>query len=194
VGEGNAPPELVFLQGVDAGPASPPIRRGAGCGGDVFDHSSDGPAERAHAFRELARVIRPQRGGLLLAFHVSSAEFEAGDCQRPHRVVRATRSKTERILSGGPTLVGAELTQAGFVSHKVRPSACRFQDVEYPSRRCLPCSPSVARTPLEVEWRCCEKTNFRRPDGRCETRGYAAIGLAVITRSQHHRVIRFGKR
>jgi len=90
------------------------------------------PDERATACREFARVVRPG-GWVLLAFHVSSAEFAAGE------VNHLTSWFGESVQLDGyfldPSDVVADLESAGFtVMAKLErePSP----DLEYPSRRC----------------------------------------------------------
>ncbi len=88
--------------------------------------------ERATASREFARVIRPG-GWLLLAFHVDSSEFAAGE------VNHLTSWFGERVQLDGyfldPSNVLAPLQAAGFalVAKLERQPT---PDVEYPSRRC----------------------------------------------------------
>lgn len=88
--------------------------------------------ERAIACREFARVIRPG-GWLLLAFHVDSDEFAAGE------VNHVTSWFDQRVELDGyfldPSDLVVRLEAAGFelmVEVQRRPDAA----IEYPSRRC----------------------------------------------------------
>lgn len=90
------------------------------------------PLERLSACREFARVIRPG-GWLLVAFHVDSADFSAG------QVNHLTAWFGERVQLDGyfldPDEVVADVQSAGFammaeVQRQPTP------EVEYPSRRC----------------------------------------------------------
>lgn len=88
--------------------------------------------ERAIACREFARVIRPG-GWLLVAFHVDSHEFAAGE------VNHLTSWFGERVELDGyfldPGDLVVQLEAAGFVlmaTVERRPTA----EIEYPSRRC----------------------------------------------------------
>ncbi len=88
--------------------------------------------ERAIACREFARVIRPG-GWLLLAFHVDSDEFAAG------QVNHVTSWFDQRVELDGyfldPSDLVVELETAGFtvmVEVRRQPDAA----IEYPSRRC----------------------------------------------------------
>ena len=88
--------------------------------------------ERAAACREFARVLQPG-GWLLIAFHVDSEEFAAGD------VNHLTTWFGERVELDGyfldPSDVVAQLEAAGFaVMAKVERQPA--PEVEYPSRRC----------------------------------------------------------
>lgn len=88
--------------------------------------------ERAAACRELARAVRPG-GWLLVAFHVSSEEFTAG------QVNRVTEWFGKRIELDGhfldPDEVAGQLEAAGFTvtARLEREPVIRG---EYPSRRC----------------------------------------------------------
>jgi len=88
--------------------------------------------ERAIASREFARVIRPG-GWLLLAFHVDSSEFAAGE------VNHLTSWFGERVQLDGyflePSNVLAPLQAAGFAL-VAKLERLPTPDVEYPSRRC----------------------------------------------------------
>lgn len=89
-------------------------------------------AERALAFRELARVVRPG-GRLLVSFHVDSPEFAAGE------VDHLTSWFGERVELDGyfldPGEVVAQLQAAG-CAVTARVDRLPDPDVEYPSRRC----------------------------------------------------------
>ncbi len=90
------------------------------------------PDERATACREMARVLRPG-ANLLVAFHIDSAEFAAGEANH------LTDWFGESVELDGffldPGTVEADLEAAGFV---VTARLQRQPDtaVEYPSRRC----------------------------------------------------------
>jgi ubiquinone/menaquinone biosynthesis C-methylase UbiE len=93
-------------------------------------HLTEG--ERARAFRELARAIRP--GGLLLvAFHVDSAEFSAGE------VAHLTEFLGRPVVLDGyflePGRVEGALADAGFRT-AAKLERGPVPDVEYQSRRC----------------------------------------------------------
>lgn len=90
------------------------------------------PLERVTACREFARVIRPG-GWLLVAFHVDSADFSAG------QVSHLTTWFGERVQLDGyfldPDDVMATVQSAGFaVMAEVERQPA--PEVEYPSRRC----------------------------------------------------------
>jgi SAM-dependent methyltransferase len=90
------------------------------------------PGERALAFQELARTVRPD-GWLLVAFHVDSPEFATGE------VNHITTWFGEKVELDGffldPTEVTADVTSAGFtvMSTTIRRP---LPTGEYPSRRC----------------------------------------------------------
>ncbi len=89
-------------------------------------------ADRALAFRELARTVRPG-GWLLVAFHIDSAEFATGE------VNHVTEWFGEEVRLAGyfldPDEVGTAVEAAGFLIMSTlnrRP----WPGGEYPSRRC----------------------------------------------------------
>jgi SAM-dependent methyltransferase len=88
--------------------------------------------ERARAAAELARAVRPG-GRLLVAFHVDSPEFAAGE------VNHLTTWFGRRVQLDGyfldPDDVLADLQAAGFAL-EARLERAPIADVEYPSRRC----------------------------------------------------------
>jgi ubiquinone/menaquinone biosynthesis C-methylase UbiE len=89
-------------------------------------------ADRAAACRELARVVRPG-GWLLIAFHIDSPEFAAGE------VNHITEWFGEAVDLDGfflePPQVTRDVTGAGFgvVATTIRQPR---PEAEYPSRRC----------------------------------------------------------
>lgn len=89
-------------------------------------------AERAAAFDEFTRVLRPA-GWLLLALHVDSPDFGAGD------VNRLTTWFGSPVRLSGYFLDPAEVT-AELVTARLTVAATTVRepvpDVEYPSRRC----------------------------------------------------------
>lgn len=90
------------------------------------------PEERAAACRELARVVRPH-GWLLIAFHIDSPDFAAGE------VNHITEWFGEEVDLDGfflePPAVTRDVTAAGFgvVATTIRQP---HPAIEYPSRRC----------------------------------------------------------
>ena len=89
------------------------------------------PADRTLAYRELARVVRP--GGIvLLAFHVSDAEYAAGDVHQMREMLDQPVELTHYYLD--PDDVHAGLTGAGF-AEVARLDREPDPAVEYPSRR-----------------------------------------------------------
>ena len=123
-------PELTFVVG---SALALPADDGAWAGAVLLYsiiHLSD--EDRAAAFRELARVLRPG-GWVLVAFHVDSPEFAAGD------VNHLTHWFGERVELDGrfldPVPVARDLEDAGL---RVRSTVHRepVPDAEYPSRRC----------------------------------------------------------
>lgn len=98
-----------------------------------------GAEERAVAFREFARALRPG-GWLLVSFHVDSHEFASGE------VNHLTSWFGQAVEIDGyfldPVDVVAQL-EPGFTV-VARADRQPFPDVEYPSRRCY-CSPNVVQ-------------------------------------------------
>lgn len=90
------------------------------------------PCERSAACHELARVIRPG-GWLLLAFHVDSLEFAAGDVNHLTSWFGQCVELDGYFLE--PDDVVAQLVAAGFTL-KARLEREHVERVEYPSRRC----------------------------------------------------------
>jgi SAM-dependent methyltransferase len=88
--------------------------------------------ERAAACREFARTLRPG-GWLLVAFHIDSPDFAAGDVNRLTHWFGEAVSLDAFFLE--PAEVVRDLEAAGFtiMSTLVRQP---WPDVEYPSRRC----------------------------------------------------------
>ena len=107
------------------------------------------PEQRARAYAELARVIRPG-GPVLLAFHVTDAEHAAGDVNPVREFLGQPVELTHYYLA--PDDVAAGLAAAGFLevarlerepnlgavraARTARPGASASTNVEYPSRRC----------------------------------------------------------
>lgn len=126
----NRAPELPFVVGSLLGL---PLRDGS-CTGALALYSIIHLAvdERAQAFRELARVLRPG-GWLLVAFHVDSAGFAAGE------VNGMTTFLGRRVQLAGyfldPRDVLTPLRAAGLTPTATLERA-PVPDVEYPSRRC----------------------------------------------------------
>lgn len=88
--------------------------------------------ERARAYRELARVVRPG-GPVLLAFHVTDAEHAAGAVNRVREFLGQSVELTHYYLA--PDDVAGGLAAAGFVE-VARLDRAPDPSVEYPSRRC----------------------------------------------------------
>jgi ubiquinone/menaquinone biosynthesis C-methylase UbiE len=88
--------------------------------------------ERALACRELARTIR-SGGWLLVAFHVDSAEFAAGDMNHITTWFGESVDIDGHFLD--PDVVARDVEAAGFtiMSTLIRQP---WPDAEYPSRRC----------------------------------------------------------
>lgn len=90
------------------------------------------PSERRTAFAEFARVIQPC-GWLLLAFHVDSPEFAAG------QVNHITEWFGQQVELDGyfldPHEIVSEVTAAGFAL-VARTDRLPTPGIEYPSRRC----------------------------------------------------------
>lgn len=90
------------------------------------------PEQRARACGEFARVLRPG-GCLLVAFHVDSADFAAGE------VNHVTNWFGKRVELDGhflaPDEVVAQLAAAGFVL-MAKVERQPVPEAEYPSRRC----------------------------------------------------------
>ncbi len=90
------------------------------------------PSERATAWAEFARAIRPG-GRLLLAFHVASPDYPMGS------VNHLTTWFGKRVELDGyfldPDEITAQLTAAGF-SIEARLDRSPIEGVEYPSHRC----------------------------------------------------------
>lgn len=90
------------------------------------------PSERSAAFHEFARVVRPG-GWLLLAFHVDSIEFAAGDINHLKSWFGEPVELDGYFLE--PDDVVSQLVAAGFTL-EVRLERKPLERVEYPSRRC----------------------------------------------------------
>jgi SAM-dependent methyltransferase len=103
-------------------------------------HFDDG--ERADAWRELARVIRPG-GWLLVAFHVDSAEHEVGDVNHVSEWFGHVVDLDGFFLD--PTSITSEIERAGF-SVIARLERAPNPAFEYPSRRCYVLSQRRADT------------------------------------------------
>lgn len=88
--------------------------------------------ERATAFRELARAVRPD-GVVLVAFHIDAPGFSAGEVN--HLTTFFGRDVQLDGYFLDPDGVLAELHAAGFVLI-ARLERRSIPDVEYPSRRC----------------------------------------------------------
>lgn len=88
--------------------------------------------ERVSAYRELARVLRPG-GWLLVAFHVDSPDFSAGEVNHVKTFLGENVELDGYFLDPGE--VAAQLDAAGLA---VTAEVIRQADpeVEYPSRRC----------------------------------------------------------
>jgi ubiquinone/menaquinone biosynthesis C-methylase UbiE len=90
------------------------------------------PEDRASAWREFARALRPG-GWLLVAFHVDSPEFRAGAVN--HLTSWFGKSVELDGYFLDPDAVAAEIMSAGFTV-QARLERQASTDVEYPSRRC----------------------------------------------------------
>lgn len=90
------------------------------------------PAERALAFAEVRRVLRPH-GWLLVAFHVASDEFAAGATN--HLTSWFGQSVDLDAFFLDPAVVTADLTAHGF-SLVAEVHRQPMTELEYPSRRC----------------------------------------------------------
>jgi SAM-dependent methyltransferase len=90
------------------------------------------PGERAAAWRELARAIRPE-GWLLVAFHVSNAEHEVGALKHVSEWFGHAVDLDGYFLD--PASVTSELERAGF-SVFARMDRVGDPAVESPSTRC----------------------------------------------------------
>lgn len=88
-------------------------------------------AERAAAFAELARALRPG-GWLLVSFHVSAAEHPPGTALHLARFLDADVDLTAYFLE--PETVLADARAAG-LALRARLDREPYPDVEYPSRR-----------------------------------------------------------
>jgi ubiquinone/menaquinone biosynthesis C-methylase UbiE len=88
--------------------------------------------ERAAAFRELARAVRPG-GVVLLAFHIDAPGFSAGEVNHLTTFFGRDVQLDGHFLD--PDGVLAELHAAGFLL-LARLERRPIPDVEYPSRRC----------------------------------------------------------
>jgi len=90
------------------------------------------PQDRASAWREFARAVRPG-GWLLVAFHIDSPEFQAGAVNHLTSWFGNSVELDGYFLD--PDTVAAEVITAGFaVQARIERRPCT--DVEYPSRRC----------------------------------------------------------
>jgi SAM-dependent methyltransferase len=110
-----------------------PVRNGAWAGAVTFYsviHFHDG--QRAGAWRELARAIRPG-GWLLVAFHVDSADHQAGEINHVTEWSGRVVDLDGHFLD--PVNVIGELELAGF-SVVAQVDRAPNPSVEYPSRRC----------------------------------------------------------
>ncbi len=88
--------------------------------------------ERAEAFRELARAVKPD-GWVLIAFHVDSREFAMGEV---HQLVSWFGVSVELDVSFlDPEHVARDLEDAG-LAVKARIVRLPTPGIEYPSRRC----------------------------------------------------------
>ena len=88
--------------------------------------------ERAAAFRELARAVRPD-GVVLVAFHIDAPGFSVGEVNHLTTFFGRDVELDGYLLD--PDGVLAELDAAGFVLI-ARLERRSIPDVEYPSRRC----------------------------------------------------------
>ena len=90
------------------------------------------PTERAAACRELARVVRPH-GWLLIAFHIDSPDFAAGEVNHITEWFGKPVDLDGFFLE--PPQVTRDVTAAGFgvVATTIRQP---HPGIEYPSRRC----------------------------------------------------------
>lgn len=110
-----------------------PVREGAWSGAvalySIIHFTAD---ERRRAFAELARALR-QGGWLLVAFHVDSPDFTAGEVNHLTSWFGSPVDLDSCFLA--PEQVGRELGGAGFA---VTASVLRepAAGLEYPSRRC----------------------------------------------------------
>jgi ubiquinone/menaquinone biosynthesis C-methylase UbiE len=90
------------------------------------------PEDRASAWREFARAVRPG-GWPLVAFHVDSPEFQAGAVN--HLTSWFGKSVELDGYFLDPDAVETEINSAGFTV-QARLQRRAATDVEYPSRRC----------------------------------------------------------
>jgi SAM-dependent methyltransferase len=123
-------PDLVFKTGSMLGLPVPD----AGWAGIVSLYSIIhlAPEDRASAWREFARAVRPG-GWLLVAFHVDSTEFRAGAVN--HLASWFGKSVELDGYFLDPDAVAAEIMSAGFTV-QARLERRALTDVEYSSRRC----------------------------------------------------------
>jgi len=123
-------PEFVYTVGsVLSLPVADRALAGAVAMYSIIHLASD---QRAIAFSEFARVVRPG-GWLLVAFHVDSPEFAAGEINHLTEWFGRNVQLDGYFLS--PDAVTAELADAGFAS-EAKTERRSIPAVEYPSRRC----------------------------------------------------------
>ncbi len=109
-----------------------PVRDGAWAGAvALYSIIHLSPPERAAAFRELARALRPG-GRLLVSFHVAGPDLPAGATTHLTSWFGSAVDVDVHFLD--PAMVGAELAAAGF---RIESTLLRepLDPAEFPSRR-----------------------------------------------------------